>query len=537
VLECGAVEGQVFHRGAVQALAPEEPDVAPRLVGLVRKELVRPEQATFPGEDAYRFRHILIRDAAYDALPKATRAELHERFAAWLDERGDLVEQDEIVGYHLEQACRYRLELGPGDDLTRDLGRRAAERLAAAERAAMLRGDVRAAGGLLKRAVELLPADDPQRIRLLPELAAVLLEGAEFELARWAIDEALARATDAGDEITVVRARREALMLNAQVGGTAETIGAGLQELDEVTSTLERLDDRIGLAQAWTYLARLRFYCGDCAGAEAASERALPLIQEAGLRREEHHCYEWWMAAKRYGPTPVPEAISFADEVLAHWGQDGLRAIAIQLNKAALLAMDGQFESAQALFDLAAPRAAELGLAAEMQVGIEGSRVPTLAGDHEAAEALLRPCWDMAGRAGETGFRSTLGTMLAEALLLLGRTDETAVILDEVGTFVAPDDSDPQARLRWVRAVLLSARGEVVEAERLAREAVAIVDVADYLELRADAHAALASVLAAAGRRDDARAEWQVALDLYERKGAVVQAAKARERLAGVHAS
>jgi hypothetical protein len=143
----------------------------------------------------------------------------------------------------------------------------------------------------------------------------------------------------------------------------------------------------------------------------------------------------------------------------------------------------------------------------------------------------------MAGRAGETGFRSTLGTMLAEALLLLGRTDETAVILDEVGTFVAPDDSDPQARLRWVRAVLLSARGEVVEAERLAREAVAIVDVADYLELRADAHAALASVLAAAGRRDDARAEWQVALDLYERKGAVVQAAKARERLAGVHAS
>src|SRR5262249_53370283 len=150
--------------------------------------------------------------------------------------------------------------------------------------------------------------------------------------------------------------------------------------------------------QAWTYAARLRFYSGDCAGAEAASERALPLIQEAGLRREEHHCYEWWLAAKRYGPTPVPEAIAFADEVLAHWGQDGLRATAIQLNKAALLAMDGQLEAAQSLVDLAAPRAAELGLLTEMQLGTQSSRVPTLAGDHEAAEALLRPGWETSGR-------------------------------------------------------------------------------------------------------------------------------------------
>ena len=133
MLERGAVEGEVFHRGAVQALAPEETQVTPRLAALVRRQLIRPDQAQFAGEDGFRFRHLLIRDAAYDALPKATRAELHERFAAWLEQRGEeLVELDEILGYHLEQAARYKQELGTGPTLAE----RAGERLAAAGRRA-----------------------------------------------------------------------------------------------------------------------------------------------------------------------------------------------------------------------------------------------------------------------------------------------------------------------------------------------------------------------------------------------------------------
>ena len=118
MLQCGSVEGRIFHRGAVQALNPEDAQLAARLTGLVRKELIRPDKAQLPGEDAFRFRHLLIRDAAYDALPKAARAELHERFADWLEEHGaDLVELDEMLGYHLEQAIAIRQELGePGED-------------------------------------------------------------------------------------------------------------------------------------------------------------------------------------------------------------------------------------------------------------------------------------------------------------------------------------------------------------------------------------------------------------------------------------
>ena len=98
----------------------------------MRKELIRPDQPTYPDEEAFRFRHLLIRDAAYDSLPKETRAELHEAFADWLDQHATLVEQDEIVGYHLERAYRNRAELDSADPRLDELARRAAARLAAA---------------------------------------------------------------------------------------------------------------------------------------------------------------------------------------------------------------------------------------------------------------------------------------------------------------------------------------------------------------------------------------------------------------------
>ena len=57
MLERGAIEGEVFHRGAVQALAPEL-QVSGQLAALVRKELIRPDGPLLPGEDAFRFCHL-----------------------------------------------------------------------------------------------------------------------------------------------------------------------------------------------------------------------------------------------------------------------------------------------------------------------------------------------------------------------------------------------------------------------------------------------------------------------------------------------
>ncbi|MGZ8651950.1 MAG: ATP-binding protein, partial [Actinomycetota bacterium] len=120
VLEAAAVIGKEFFVGAVRDLVPEgrRARVPSDLLSLVRKELIRSDRTTLPGEDAFRFRHLLVRDSAYEAIPKAQRAELHERFADWLERiAGEAVaEQEEILAYHLEQAHAYRLQLGPADE-------------------------------------------------------------------------------------------------------------------------------------------------------------------------------------------------------------------------------------------------------------------------------------------------------------------------------------------------------------------------------------------------------------------------------------
>src|SRR5439155_11665071 len=150
-IERAAVEGDIFHLGSVVALTPHEAraGVADCLLALVRKELIRPHRPTFAGEDAFRFRHLLIHEAAYHAVPKEVRAELHEGCSRWLEQNGG--ECDELVADHVEQAVRFRSELGPLDAQTQELAVRAGNKLAAAGRRASARGDTPAAVGLFER--------------------------------------------------------------------------------------------------------------------------------------------------------------------------------------------------------------------------------------------------------------------------------------------------------------------------------------------------------------------------------------------------
>ena len=155
VLELAAVVGKTFTRGAVEALADSDakPDVARRLESVVRREIILADRSSPEILNAYRFRHILIRDAAYAGLAKRERAELHERLADFQErEAGDrLSEYEEVIGYHLEQATHYRRGLGRNDERTRDLARRAAQLLGAAGVHAIQRGDALASNRLLER--------------------------------------------------------------------------------------------------------------------------------------------------------------------------------------------------------------------------------------------------------------------------------------------------------------------------------------------------------------------------------------------------
>ena len=129
VVESASVEGRVFHRSALAALTSdaERPALAAHLQRLMRRELIDPDRSLFEGDSAYRFQHVLIRDAAYASLPKRARAELHERFAEWLEERvaNRVDEYREILAYHLEQAYLLLVDVAPEDARSGRRSRRA----------------------------------------------------------------------------------------------------------------------------------------------------------------------------------------------------------------------------------------------------------------------------------------------------------------------------------------------------------------------------------------------------------------------------
>jgi tetratricopeptide (TPR) repeat protein len=163
-------------------------------------------------------------------------------------------------------------------------------------------------------------------------------------------------------------------------------------------------------------------------------------------------------------------------------------------------------------------------------IGSNDNTPPTFAGLQEAfACTPVRDGFDRLGEVGEAGFRSTVGGLLAEALVRLDRNDEAAQVLDIVDAIAQLDDVDPQVRSRSVRAKILAKRGRRPEAKRLAREVVEIAARTDYLVLHADALLALAAVL---GESEQAVQALRNALELFEQKQTDVQADQTRALLA-----
>ena len=206
VLWRAAVVGRDFTREAVAELLPDQArgPLGRHLRALAAKGLVEAPPSAPDAPARFHFHHLLVQQAAYRSIPKSHRAELHERVAGWLEGQAG---EDEIVGYHLEQAVRYRGELGPLDGEVRALGRRAAGFLEAAGTRAHARGDVPAAVGLLQRASSLLPADDPVRARALTGLGAALLEAGRLDQADRSLEDAGRIAEAAGDQRLAARAR------------------------------------------------------------------------------------------------------------------------------------------------------------------------------------------------------------------------------------------------------------------------------------------------------------------------------------------
>jgi hypothetical protein len=210
-------------------------------------------------EDTFRFRHILIRDAAYERIPKELRSDLHERYADWLDGRGE--QFDEIVGYHLEQAFRSVADLGPVGDRARALAERAAERLTASGRRANIRGDARAAANMFDRTMALHPVDDRRRLMLLPWLGRALREIGEMDRAASVLSEAVERGRAAGDRAVTA----DAMVALSDIRFHRATISRQelVRELENAIAVFEELGDDEGLARALGLSGNLRFWRGE----------------------------------------------------------------------------------------------------------------------------------------------------------------------------------------------------------------------------------------------------------------------------------
>jgi tetratricopeptide (TPR) repeat protein len=511
------VEGRIFHRNALQALAGNDSDVRGMLVGLVRKELVRPDRARFPGDEAYRFRHLLIRDAAYDALPKALRAEMHEAFAGWLDEHGNaLPELDEIVGYHLERAARYRQELGQPD---MSLAERAGERLAQAALAQKWgHGDDRTAEGLLERALSLLR---PLRWSTYLEMELLDTRRLPPEEQAAAYETIADRARDAGDLGGETVARSSA---------ARQRIWAGSRESVEVLEAmargaipaLESTNDIEGLFQLWYVLRDVAHFKGRFEEATRASEQMIRYGRQLGRPGT-----FLLPAALPYGPRPVEECLRILEPLAADNPHPHPPLVLAHLR-----AQLGQLEGARAAAQAAAGRLNELS-GDILGMGVV-AKVMELEGDHEAAvEELRRFCKALEER-GEVGTLSTFYPVLGRELCRLGRYDEAESLARRGREIGADDDVSTQAIWRQVMALALAHRGEHAEAESLAREAVAIAAESDALDWQGGTLYDLAEVLIEAGRPQEAAETLEEALERYSRKQILVMAARVRDRLAAL---
>ncbi|MPZ91083.1 MAG: AAA family ATPase [Actinobacteria bacterium] len=538
VVQRGSVIGQFFNRQAVVTLSPEplRATVDQNLSSLTRKQLVAPQVETFLDDETFGFVHMLARDAAYKMLLKKDRARLHEGFANWLQEKvgARVSEYLEILGYHLEQAFKCRVEAAKIDDETRGLGDRAAEALTAAGQKAFARGDMPAAASLLGRAAAVLEAADPDRLALMPDLSEALIEIGNFSAADDLLHEARELALAIGDERMQAALSLAGMLLRYAIDPEtqAEEVQRGVEA---AISVLEPARDHVSLARAWRLIGSVHGNACRFGAAEVVLGKAVHHARAAGDRRQETRTLPSYALSALYGPTPVPQAIARCEEILDQ-AQGDRRAKGLVLGALAHLnAMSGRIQTARQLYRESRGIFEELGahvLAASS--ALDSGDVEMLAGDLVAAENEFRRGFDELIQMGEKNFLSTTVGLLAQCLCMQGRFDEAEDMCEISKNAAAPDDLESQALWRSVQAKGLAHKGLFDEAKELAATAVELINSTDSPVMKAATLLDRTEVLELAGSGGEAASLIKEAISLYAAKGNLVSTERARAKLAAL---
>ncbi len=541
VVERASVIGKQFYRGAVAELVtpPVRAELDTHLEALRRKEMVEPESTYWIDEPVYRFHHVLIRDAAYRSLLKEARAELHERFADWLETKaGELVgEHEEVIAFHLEQAHEYRRELSPLDDRGHHLGARAAQRLHSAGRRALAREDLAAAANLLGRALA-RAADREDEV--LWDLCEAVLSAGDTSTAAGLVerysDTAAAAAAAAADS----RLRARAAVLQGQL---ANLTGTGSLEATATSTVaaareLGDLGDPAGEAKAYQVAAQAYARLGQVAAVEDALDRALAAARAAGDRRRTTAVLAAAPRAALWGPSPVVRASGRCLDVVRILrmtpGNRHVEAVALRC-QAVLEAMRGRGDAARDILASGRATLQELGLAFELnETAVHAGIVELLCGNPGAACEQLRTARAGFEALGVASGAAQAAALLARALVALGgeEADAEAVAQSAFAEQHSGEDLKTVITLTSARAQALARSGSVDDALAMARRAMALAEPTDALADKADAAIALSQVLMAAGLGEEAREVARTAVVWYEAKGHRVGAERATQ-LAG----
>ena len=537
VVERAAVIGRQFTAQAIRELSPpEERDtLVASLRMLVGKDLVVPDEGALLGtgrDQGYAFTHALIQEVAYHAIAKETRAELHERYARWLQRMSvGGVHVDEAVGNHLERAYQSLVEIGQqGEHLTR-LARRAGTALATAGHRAAGRRDIpQATVRLLERALALLTDNDHTRRTALLDLANALSNARRFPEALEAFDQAVKDAEAVGDVRTTTHGRIGALAVKHFSG--RESISGDEETLERAIQVFERDDDKLGLATTWRLSAYVRWTAGRLAWAESSAQHAVALARQSGdesllARSESTYCFILF-----WGPRHVDDVAREVGRKLDWARRRGVRSLEVDALRilARIRAMQGRFEEARQLLRETGEDTSNyrdtLVLVAEF---VSAGLVELLADQPAAAERILRRGCRTLEDLGGRGQLVHVTTLLARALVQQGRDREALAMTRECERLAAENQVVAQVQWRSLRAKALAGTGESEVAERLSSEAVGRTRRSDELHSTAEAHADHADVLRRIGRAEEAVSHAREALELYQAKGNLVGVARMRQ--------
>jgi tetratricopeptide (TPR) repeat protein len=314
LLQQAAVIGKVFWLGGLAALSADDRwKVEEALHRLDRRDFVRRERrSSMAAETEFAFRHALVREAAYEQLPRGERAELHRRAATWIESLGRTQDVAEMLAHHYLSAIEYARAVGrPIDDFA--VAAMSALR-AAGDRAQALHSNS-AAVRFYEAALSLMAPDDPDRAATVfaygralqaigDERAVAALEQASEALAahgeRGLAAEAERLLADigwhAGDRAATDRHIARAQELVAGLG-TTPARAAVLSEVSRYHMVAHRLPEAIEVGEQAIALSRelhlpvieahalnnvgtARFMGGDLAGL-AELELSLQLAQSA----------------------------------------------------------------------------------------------------------------------------------------------------------------------------------------------------------------------------------------------------------------